>query len=81
MSKRQRLLDRARRMIPVVILAGAGILCAASGCQQAASTIRGDGFHDEFANWGEKKRTPESEGDLSGVSTKAQQIERNLGVR
>jgi hypothetical protein len=57
------------------------ILLGIGGCESQAPNLRGEGFHDEFATWGEKKRAPDSDGDLGGFSTKAQQIERNLGVR
>ena len=57
------------------------LLMSIGGCQNQAPNLRGEGFHDEFATWGEKKRQPDSDGDLCGLSTKAQQTERNLGVR
>jgi hypothetical protein len=41
----------------------------------------GDGFHDEFAHWGEKERPAGEPGQLAGMSEQAQEVERNLGVR
>ncbi len=62
-------------------LAVAAILGVA-GCKSV--DLKGDNFHDEMAQWGEKQRPadhPESGSELLGVSAKSQQVERNLGVR
>ena len=52
-----------------------------TGCQDTMQQVRGDGFKDEFSGWGEKQRPAGEQGEMSGFSTKSQQIERNLGVR
>ena len=67
------------------------VVCAAGlcglGCTAAQkATLMGDGFHDEPAPWSDKKRSADSGdsdggssgGNLDGVSTKSQQIERDL---
>jgi hypothetical protein len=41
----------------------------------------GDGFHDEFAHWGENLRPAGQPGNLAGVSEQSQEVERDLGVR
>jgi Spy/CpxP family protein refolding chaperone len=51
----------------------------ASGC--SSTSWMGDGFHDEFAHWGEKQRPAGEPGNLVGLSEQAQEVERNLGVR
>jgi hypothetical protein len=53
-----------------------------SGCTQAQrATIMGDGFHDEFSKTGQSLRPNEGGGEhLDGLSTKSQQIERDLRV-
>jgi hypothetical protein len=54
------------------------IVCGA-GCN-GIQNLRGDGFKDSD-NWGENLRAQKrSDAVYGGVSTKAQQIERNLGV-
>ena len=65
------------------ICAALGLSCLlfGSGCQDTMQQVRGDGFKDEFSDWGEKQRPAGEQGELSGFSTKSQQIERNLGVR
>ena len=63
-------------------LAAAAILVIA-GCKSV--DLKGDGFHDDMARWGEKQRPPdqpqEGDSEMLGVSAKSQQVERNLGVR
>jgi len=51
----------------------------ACGC--AGVNLKGDNFTDDYARWGEKQRPSGPPGEVFGLSTKAQQIERNLGVR
>jgi hypothetical protein len=52
------------------------------GCTSPPQKLMGDGFHDEMSGWGEKNRpADDASGDFSGVSTKSQQVERDLGVR
>ncbi len=52
------------------------------GCTSPPQKLMGDGFHDEMSGWGEKNRpADDTSGDFSGVSTKSQQVERDLGVR
>jgi hypothetical protein len=54
----------------------------APGCTQAQrATIMGDGFHDEFSKTGQSLRPNEGASEhLDGLSTKSQQIERDLRV-
>jgi hypothetical protein len=54
------------------------VVCSC-GCK--SEDWMGDGFHDEFAHWGEKQRPAGEPGHLAGVSEQAQEVERNLGVR
>lgn len=65
-----------------VILAAAAILGIA-GCKSV--DLKGDGFHDDMARWGEKQRPADQpdngSSEILGVSAKSQQVERNLGVR
>ncbi|HZZ27909.1 MAG TPA: hypothetical protein VFE46_07870 [Pirellulales bacterium] len=58
--------------------AGIAALCF-SGC--SGVNWMGDGFHDEFAHWGENARPAGEPGQLAGLSEQAQEVERNLGVR
>jgi hypothetical protein len=69
-----------RKVIGSVILTGCMTMTGCAG-SSLLSQIRGDNFNDEFAHWGEKQRPPGEPGNLAGVSTEAQQVERNLGVR
>jgi hypothetical protein len=63
------------------------LLCAVIGLALALSSgcnsvnWMGDGFHDEFAHWGENQRPAGQPGNLAGVSEQAQEVERDLGVR
>jgi hypothetical protein len=50
-----------------------------TGCKSV--NWMGEGFHDEFAHWGEKERPAGQSGNLVGLSEQAQEVERNLGVR
>ncbi|HTQ37686.1 MAG TPA: hypothetical protein VMJ32_01590 [Pirellulales bacterium] len=50
-----------------------------SGC--GSVNWMGDGFHDEFAHWGENLRPAGQPGNLAGVSEQSQEVERDLGVR
>lgn len=43
--------------------------------------MRGDGYNDGTADWTSRLRTPTSQGQISGLDGRAQEIERNLGVR
>ncbi len=44
--------------------------------------MMGEGFHDEFAGSGKTMRGKNANGgDLDGLSTKSQDIERDLGVK
>jgi hypothetical protein len=63
------------RLLLLVLIAGA---CAA-GCQKV--DLRGDGYNDGTADWTGRMRTPTSKGQMSGLDGRAQEIERNLGVR
>jgi hypothetical protein len=69
-----------RCAVAALLLAIASI----SGCKSFSSlsdTIKGDGFSDEFAHWGEKQRAPTAPGQLWSLSEQGQEVERNLGVR
>jgi hypothetical protein len=60
----------------------AAFVVLVAGCTSPPPKLMGDGFHDEYSEWGEKNRPADtSSGDFDGVSTKSQQVERNLGVR
>jgi len=67
-----------RRTLPGI---GLAMLAALSlpGC--ASWNPQGEGYGDETATWAEKMRTPTDKGQLTGYSTRAQEIERNLGIR
>jgi hypothetical protein len=66
-----------RCVVAALLLAIASI----SGCKSLADSIKGDGFTDEFAHWGENKRAPTAPGQLWSLSEQGQEVERNLGVR
>ena len=58
---------------------------AACGCARKAplniDRLRGDGFKGEMADYGEGLRqTSEDDDDLTGLSTRAREIERHLGL-
>lgn len=55
-----------------------GIL-AQAGC--APVNLRGNGFGDNTATWGQKLRPPTEPGSGLGFDKRAQEIEQNLGVR
>jgi hypothetical protein len=55
--------------------------CVACLCLGGCATIMGDNFGDSYATWGEANRPVDRGDGYAGVSTKSQQIERNLGVR
>lgn len=63
------------------VLAGVSLIAIASGCAKL-DKYRGSGFKDS-ENWSEQLRDQRhSTGEgFSGVSTKANEIEKNLGVR
>jgi hypothetical protein len=56
-------------------------MCLACLTLVGCSTIMGDNFGDDYATWGENHRPIDRGDGMSGVSTKSQQIEKNLGVR
>lgn len=68
----QRVLRSARWSLFVVCL-------VTSGCR--GWNWKGDGFRDEFSTWGERQRPGGDKGEMTGLSAKSQQIERNLGMR
>jgi hypothetical protein len=57
----------------------AGGLVVAPGC--CRWDWRGKGFGDDEGAWAQKMRPPADEKHFSGVDARAQEIERNLGVR
>lgn len=61
--------------LTLAVIAGAGI----AGCQKV--DLRGDGFNDGTSQWTGRLRSPTTKGQLSGLDGRAQEIERNLGVR
>jgi len=70
-----------RRLSKLALLVVALSACLTlSGCTRPLN-LRGDNFQGEFSNWGENNRPVDNSGALYGFSNKAQQIERNLGVR
>ena len=60
-------------------LAAASLLLPMPGC--AHFNPRGDGFSDGTAHWADGFRRSTPEQKVYGFSTRAQEIERNLGVR
>jgi hypothetical protein len=65
---------------PVCLCAALAIAAVfTTGCSSV--NWMGDGFHDEFAHWGENLRPAGQPGQLAGASEQSQEIERDLGVR
>jgi hypothetical protein len=54
-------------------------LFAVVGC--APWNWRGEGFGDDTGSWAQRMRPPADDKQFSGLDARAQQIERNLGVR
>jgi hypothetical protein len=77
MSNRNRNLPRRWLLLSV-----SPLILLAAGCTQAQrATIMGDGFHDEFSKTGQNLRSDGGSAEhLDGLSTKSQQIERDLRV-
>lgn len=63
---------------PAVVTAFILATALLSGCNM--SKLRGGNFRDEFANWGEKNHRPGTPDEMWGMSERARQVERNLGV-
>jgi len=61
-----------------LILAAAAAL-ASSGC--ARWDWRGKGYRDESTGWTQQLRPPADAKQFTGLDARAQEIERNLGVR
>jgi hypothetical protein len=57
----------------------ATLILACFGCQPL--NWRGTGFGDNSGRWARKMRPPADEKSLSGLDARAQDIERDLGVR
>lgn len=55
------------------------ISCLAPGC--ARSNWRGAGFGDNEGRFAQKMRPPADSSKFSGLDARAQEIERDLGVR
>jgi hypothetical protein len=59
------------------------VICAAllalGGCKPI--DIHGNGYGDFTSNWAENLRPPTRAGESVGLDKRAQEIERNLGVR
>lgn len=73
-------MGQIRKIVNAHLLGLAVLVGLAGGCS-GIDKLRGDGF-DETENWGNTLRTQGNERVApGGVSTKAQQIERNLGVK
>jgi hypothetical protein len=76
---RASLAKRLRSLVtwPMVLAA-----CLASvGCK-TVKLQNDDNFSDDLATWGEDHRPADStDGNLTGASEKARQVERNLGMR
>ena len=66
----------ARSLWPVVL---ALIIMATSGCTRW--DWRGKGYGDDSGRWAQEMRPPADEKQFSGLDARAQEIERNLGVR
>jgi hypothetical protein len=59
----------------------AGVVIAAialPGCK--SNDLRGGGFRDEWADWGETNQRPGTPATFFGFSNQARQVEKNLGV-
>jgi hypothetical protein len=53
-----------------------------SGCCGNFNSLRGENFRDdELASQGRRLRTPDRRNELFGVTNKAQQIERDVGIQ
>jgi hypothetical protein len=61
------------------LLLAVPLLLAAAGC--ASWNWRGRGFDDDSGGWAKNLRPEADEKQFSGLDARAQQIERNLGVR
>ena len=61
------------------MIAATMIFATTVGC--AGWNWRGQGFGDNSAGWAAKLRPPADAGRFSGLDARAQEIERNLGVR
>ncbi|HKD37764.1 MAG TPA: hypothetical protein VKB78_13225 [Pirellulales bacterium] len=59
-----------------------GLSFLAAGCTQSQrATLMGEGFNDEFSKTGQSLRPQSGSSEhLDGLSTKSQQIERDLRV-
>jgi hypothetical protein len=55
------------------------LIIVTSGC--APVDLRGNGFGDESARWGQKLRPETQPGNKLGFDNRAREIEQNLGVR
>jgi hypothetical protein len=69
---------RTGRRISWAVIAAA-IAFACLGCGRL--NWRGTGYGDNSARWARKMRPPADEKSLSGLDARAQDIERDLGVR
>ena len=57
-----------------------GLCLSLAGCNMLKQ--HDDNFTDDYATWGQAHRPhDDSDGNLTGASEKARQVERNLGVR
>lgn len=68
-------LGRSHIWWPVILLS----LLSAGGC--ALFQDEEPGTRSDFAKWGEKNRPIQAGSGYGGISSEAQQIERNLGIR
>lgn len=66
-------------MRTVLTTAAMLLLAASAGCSPL--NLRGNGFGDQTANWGENIRPTTQPGNLMGMDTRAREIERNVGMR
>ena len=72
----RRLSAGTRWIVLLTIIVG---LLSGAGC--ARWNWRGKGYNDDSSGWTRGYRPPADEKQLSGLDARAQEIERNLGVR
>lgn len=65
--------------VRALLLAGGLCLASVYGC--SGWNWRGQGFGNNEGRWAQNLRPPADERQFSGVDARAQEIERNLGVR
>jgi hypothetical protein len=68
----------SRLILAAAILLGVGL----TGCADCCKTLNGSGYSDNsLGDQVRQYRKPDSDSQYDGVSTKSQQIEKDLGVQ